>query len=228
MRTKTTNKLAECFKCGKQRKPRYGVWAFQVPATASKPPKGEEVAEELATTAFSAFGGIGLAIVGGVSGLGVGDLDDAEPISALGGKIVAKVGKKLLNLGKDDTVRKKVYRRKTIKAPKFQTGGMIYRLFDSRNKWMCDGPAYEGQDHKINRRFKKKSKLQKALERTLFGKKTHRKRSVKFVCLDCFKTLTGEYPTPGRQIQVRVLPRRIDQIKKTERGALGRTRTKAV
>lgn len=223
MRLRIKNNFVPCFKCGQRRKPSYGIWAFKVPATASKPPKGDKVAEDALGMIFQAFGGISLSVIGGVSGLPLEDA--ADPLSDIGAKATVWIGKKVLKLGKDDTIRKKVHRPKTIKAPKFQTGGMIYRLFDTRKKWMCDGPAYQGLNHKINRRFKKQSRLQKYFEQTILGKK-HRKRSVHYVCLDCFKTLTGQYPTPGRGTRV-PLSRRIDQIKKAERGALGRTRTKA-
>lgn len=201
---------APCFKCSKNRQPRYGIWAFRAPANAAPPPKGKDLAEDGLEMIFQGISMPALMMAGGICGVD-GTEGLAEPLAGGLAKVVVKTGSKLGKFKKTETVRKKVFKPRTIKAPRFQTGGMIYRLFDGRMKWMCDGPAYKGHDHVINRRRKKRSKLGKYLD-GICGFK-HRKRVLRYVCGDCFRKLTGENPTPGG-FDRRLKDPRIERIKK--------------
>lgn len=88
--------------------------------------------------------------------------------------------------------------KKTIKAPRIRFGGGLARMVDTRQMWVCDGPAYQDVDHPINRYVKGRSDLQKYFD-GIMGRK-YRKRQIKLVCLQCFKDLTEEYPLPSRPL----------------------------
>lgn len=202
MRVKTTDEFGPCFKCGYLRRPLYGVWAYQVPhRVLSGAPKvsesgtwKEEAIAETGGMLFSAFAGLPLLVADAFiqgRGWGPGNMD----VGLSGAQEwlrnpVTKVLKTLLTLGKDDTVRKKVYRHKTIKHPRIRLGGSLYLLFGTAKKWMCAGPAYEGQDRpsRVNKNARKYD--------WIFGIK-HHARSVKYVCWPCYKELIGECPTPN-------------------------------
>lgn len=202
MRVKTMDEFGPCFKCAALRRPLYGIWSYQAP---DKPPSrhfkisesgtsDEEMIAQMGGLLFQAFAG-GLFLGADAFTQGIGWAPKGMDLGFAGAEEwvanpVTKGLKVLLTLGKDDTVRKKRYRHKTIKHPKLQLGSVWYLLFGSGKKWMCAGPAYEGQD--------RPSRLSKSARKYdwIFGRK-HHKRSINYVCWPCYKELIGECPTPN-------------------------------
>jgi hypothetical protein len=198
MRVKTTDEFAPCFKCGYMRRPLHGVRAYRAPDKVSRyDPEvmsEEQMIAEMGGFCFKVFAGLPF-LVGdaffqgtgwGPKGMDVG-LSGAQEWLA---NPVTKAIKTVLTLGKDDTIREKKYRPKTIKHSKVTMGGALYLLMGTGKKWMCAGPAYEGQD--------RPSRLTKSARKYdwIFGIQ-HYTRRVKYVCWPCYKHLIGECPTPS-------------------------------